>query len=149
VITCSACGQTNEADARFCTRCDRPLDWDGKRAAGQPTSAVAAVLTSRTIEVKPGQDATCELRVRNLGTVVDQFRFEVSGPLSGWCTVEPAVLRLFRKASGAGQLVFRLPRCPEARAGPSTFEVTASSTVVEEDGVRLGFRVHCAATNRH
>lgn len=57
-----------------------------------------AVLSSPSLAVEAGAEARCEAKVRNNGTVVDQFSFEVLGDAAAWSTVEPASLSLFPDA---------------------------------------------------
>ena len=40
--------------------------------------------------VEPGQAATVEVRVRNTGSVVDEFTLDVLGDAAGWAAAEPA-----------------------------------------------------------
>ena len=56
------------------------------------------------------QAATVEVRVRNTGTVVDEFTLDVLGDAAGWAAVEPPVLSLFPGAEGTANVVFRPPR---------------------------------------
>lgn len=44
---------------------------------------------------------TCEIRVRNLGTIVDRFQFELHGHPGQWSLIEPATLSLFPDAEGS------------------------------------------------
>jgi hypothetical protein len=40
----------------------------------------------------PGAEATVTATVRNTGTLVDQFTFEILGDAAGWATVDPPTL---------------------------------------------------------
>lgn len=63
------------------------------------------------------------LRLRNTGDVVDEYRFEVVGPVAAWTRVEPPTLRLYPGTTGTVQLTFAPPRTPDAAAGPNPYAV--------------------------
>jgi len=97
-----------------------------------------AVLSSPSLAVEAGEEVSCEVKVRNNGTVVDQFSFEVLGDAAAWSTVEPASLSLFPDAEESVQVWFRPPRAADVPAGIVPFAVRVSSqedpegSVVEE-----------------
>src|SRR6266511_4409719 len=97
-----------------------------------------AVLSSASLAVEAGEEVSCEVKVRNNGTVVDQFSFEVLGDAAAWSTVEPASLSLFPDAEESVQVWFRPPRAADVPAGIVPFAVRVSSqedpegSVVEE-----------------
>ncbi|HUG48603.1 MAG TPA: hypothetical protein VMP67_09340 [Candidatus Limnocylindria bacterium] len=99
--------------------------------------AVAHIET-RALTVTPGAEAVAEIRVRNTGTVVDQFTLDVLGDAQPWATAEPATLSLFPGAEEKARIVFRPPRSSEVPAGPLPFAVRVQSredpagSVVEE-----------------
>ena len=74
----------------------------------------SASLSPPEITVEPGGQAFAELLVRNTGTVVDLFNFEVRGDVDGWVTVEPPSLSLFPGGEGTAQILFAPPRAPTA-----------------------------------
>src|SRR5207253_201876 len=84
----------------------------GPRSATYDSSAMAATATlaSKAVTVTPGGEAVSEVRIRNSGTVVDQFTLEVLGDASSWAIVEPAVIPLFPGAEAVAR-----PRSPRAR----------------------------------
>ena len=55
----------------------------------------SVTLTAPSIGVVPGGEATLELRLRNTGTVVDEFSLSVLGDAAGWASVEPPTISLF------------------------------------------------------
>src|SRR5205085_1351849 len=59
-----------------------------------------ASLSPASVTVEPGRSATCTLRVRNTGTVVDQLTLDVLGDAAAWATVSPPTLSLFPGADG-------------------------------------------------
>lgn len=97
-----------------------------------------ASLEGRPVAVEPGGQATTEIRVRNTGSVVDQFTFEVLGDAKSWSTIEPATLSLFPGAEETAQITFSPPRSPQVPAGQLPFAIRVISkedpdgSVVEE-----------------
>ena len=104
---------------------------------------VFAALAQDDLEAHPGGGASVVLSLRNTGAVVNEYRFEVLGPTSGWADVEPAVVRLFPGQEGTATVNWRPPRTPEAHAGPLPFGVRVIPTeqpetsVVEEGVLRV------------
>jgi hypothetical protein len=105
---------------------------------------VTATLASRAATVEPGSEATAEIRVRNSGTVVDQFTLEVLGEAAAWTIVEPAVIPLFPGAEAVAKIRFKPPRSPSvpARAIPYAVRIKsredAKASMVEEGVVEVG-----------
>jgi hypothetical protein len=103
-----------------------------------------AVLGTRSIAVAPGAQASAEIRVRNNGTVVDQFTLQVLGDAAAWSTAEPPVISLFPGAEQTARITFKPPRTPDVPAGPLAFGVRVASqedpagSVVEEGQLQVG-----------
>jgi hypothetical protein len=103
-----------------------------------------ALLSLTRLAVDPGGSATCDVRVRNTGSVVDQFTFEVVGDAATWATLDPPALSLFPGAEGTTQLRFDVPRSSEVRSGEVAFGVKVISredpdgTLVEEGLLEVG-----------
>ena len=103
-----------------------------------------ATLASRAATVQPGSEATAEIRVRNSGTVVDQFTLEVLGEAAAWTIVEPAVIPLFPGAEAVAKIRFKPPKSPSvpARAIPYAVRIKsredAKASMVEEGLVEVG-----------
>jgi hypothetical protein len=103
-----------------------------------------AVLGTRSIAVAPGAQASAEIRVRNNGTVVDQFTLQVLGDAAAWSTAEPPVVSLFPGAEQTARITFKPPRSPDVPAGPLAFGVRVASqedpagSVVEEGQLQVG-----------
>jgi hypothetical protein len=97
-----------------------------------------AHLESSSLTVTPGAEAVAVVRVRNTGTVVDQFTIDVLGDAQPWAAAEPPVLSLFPGAEETARVLFRPPRSPEVPAGPTPFGIRVQSkedptgSVVEE-----------------
>lgn len=64
-----------------------------------------------------------QLRLRNTGDVVDEYRFEPVGAIAPWTTVEPQTLRLYPGTTGTVDLTFAPPRTSDATAGPNPYAV--------------------------
>ena len=84
-------------------------------------------LEPRNVAAAPGDHATIQVRVRNSGSVVDQFSLEVLGDASAWSTVDPPSLSLFPGAEGSATITFSPPRSPQVRAGHVPFGLKAQS----------------------
>src|SRR3981081_540966 len=119
--------------------------------AGQPNAtydadavAATATLASKAVTVTPGGEAVTEVRIRNSGTVVDQFTLEVLGDASGGALVEPAVVPLFRGAEAVARVKFKPPKSSTVLAKAIPFAVRVKSredaraSLVEEGVVEVG-----------
>jgi hypothetical protein len=104
----------------------------------------SVTLTAPAVAVEPGSSATLEFRIRNTGSVVDEFVLAVLGDAAGWATVEPPTVSLFPGAEETAKLVFRPPRSSAVPAGPMPFGLHAQSredpagSTVEEGTVQVG-----------
>ena len=93
--------------------------------------------------VEPGQQATCDVRVRNSGTQMLKVSFEVLGDVSSWTTIGPPEFGLFPDTTGIATLRFQPPRNSSTSAGPCPFAVKASiaggvgSSTVEEGTIHI------------
>jgi hypothetical protein len=106
--------------------------------------AAIATLATKTVTVTPGGEAVSEVRVRNSGTVVDQFTLEVLGDASAWAIVEPAVIPLFPGAEAVARIRFKPPKSSSVPARAVPFAVRIKSredsraSLVEEGIVEVG-----------
>jgi hypothetical protein len=129
-IECKSCGHLNDPGAQFCVSCHAFLEWQGtRRSADKAQSAVTVTLEGRPQQVVPGATAECRVRVRNEGTIVDEFRLEVVGGAAAWAKVDPPVLRLFPHSGDVARVTFSPPRTASVGAGPTRYGVKVSSTV--------------------
>ena len=104
-----------------------------------------AVLTllNPLVTAAPGGEGSAEVRVRNTGTVVDQFVLNLLGEASAWATVDPPFVSLFPGAEETVRIVFRPPRSSAVVAGGTPFGVRVSSkedpdfSAVEEGSVQI------------
>jgi hypothetical protein len=104
----------------------------------------SVTLVTPSVSVEPGQSISVDVRVRNTGTVVDEFTFDVLGDAAGWATVEPPAISLFPGAEGTAKAVFAPPRAASTPAGTIAFGLRARSkedpagSAVEEGSVVVG-----------
>ena len=94
-----------------------------------------ASLSSSALQVEPGGTVVVDVRLRNNGSVVDQFSFEILGDAAAWAAAEPATVSLFPGAEGVTHVRFTVPRAAEARAGPVPFGVKVVSREDPAGGV--------------
>jgi len=87
----------------------------------------SVTLQAARLEVVPGGEVGLEVRVRNTGTVVDEFAIDVLGDSSGWAAAEPHTLSLFPGAEGTARVAFRPPRSATVPAGSMPFAVRVAS----------------------
>ena len=105
--------------------------------------AGSVVVEQSSVSVVPGDMGVASVRVRNTGTVVDQYTLTVLGQPAAWTTVVPAALSLFPGADGTIELHFAPPRAPGVGSGSVPFGVRVvgsqdpDNPVVEEGEVNL------------
>lgn len=96
------------------------------------------------VEVKPGAQAACTVRVVNTGSVVDGILLDVLGDAGEWASVEPPEVNLLPGASASAKIVFNPPRAAELPPGEVPFGLRAMSredpngSRIEEGVVRVG-----------
>ncbi|MEI7744328.1 MAG: hypothetical protein WCK58_11355 [Chloroflexota bacterium] len=101
-------------------------------------------LVTLALAVEPGQSTSVEIKVRNTGSVVDEFALDVLGDSAAWATVEPPVISLFPGAEGVAKAVFAPPRVASTPSGAIPFGLRARSredpagSAVEEGTVTVG-----------
>jgi hypothetical protein len=99
---------------------------------------------SATVEVTPGEEAVCAVRVQNTGAVVDGILLDVVGDAAEWVSVEPAQVNLLPGASESVRLTFRPPRSSALAPGEVPFALRAMSSEdpngsrIEESVVDVG-----------
>lgn len=102
-----------------------------------------AALEPTSLHVQPGEQVTATLRVRNAGSVVDEFTFDILGDAGAWTTADPEVLRLLPGDEEQVTLTLAPPRSAEASAGETPFGVKVTpkedpdGSVVEEGVVTV------------
>jgi hypothetical protein len=90
-------------------------------------------LAQERFNVEPGAQARTTISVRNLGTVVEEYHFEVLGEAETWMTVEPDTVSLFPGANVDVTLVANPPRVPAPAPGATAFAVRCRSAVDPDD----------------
>lgn len=103
----------------------------------------AVSISTPVVTVQPGGEGATEVRIRNTGTVVDQFACNLVGDASAWARCEPPVLGIFPNAEGTVRIIFSPPRTSAVTAGLVAYgiRVTAQEdpdfSVVEEGSVQI------------
>jgi hypothetical protein len=103
----------------------------------------SVTLGASAVQVEPGGEAALEVRLRNTGTVVDEFSLDVLGDAAAWTVAEPPTISLFPGADGTVRIVFRPPRSASIAAGSLPFGIRTQSredpegTTVEEGVVEV------------
>ena len=114
--------------------------------------SVLATIEPNSLRVDAGAEASLVVRVRNRGSIVDQFDIHVVGPTSGWATVDPPSLRLFPDKEGEARVTFRPPRAPEPNADTYPFGIAVraaadpTAATVEEGNVVVAPFVQLASS---
>ncbi|MBI2782326.1 MAG: hypothetical protein HYX55_11105 [Chloroflexi bacterium] len=100
--------------------------------------SVLATIDPANLQVEAGAATSLVVRVRNRGTIVDQFDITVVGPTAPWATVDPPSLRLFPDKEGEARVTFAPHRAPDPAADTYPFGIAvraasdASASTVEE-----------------
>ncbi|HEX4061746.1 MAG TPA: hypothetical protein VHY58_12085 [Streptosporangiaceae bacterium] len=96
---------------------------------------VSVAFEQASIEVQPGQQASCNVLVRNTGSVVDRVLLDVLGEARDWVVAEPAELSLLPGSSAPARVMFSPPRAAWPRAGEFPFGLRAFSQEDPEGSV--------------
>jgi hypothetical protein len=113
--------------------------------------SVLATIEPSVLQVDAGAEASLVVRVRNRGSIVDQFDIGVVGPTSAWASVDPPSLRLFPDKEGEARVTFRPPRAPDPAADTYPFGVAvraasdATASTVEEGRISVAPFVQLAS----
>lgn len=100
------------------------------------------VVADKTVTVEPGGEATCVCKIKNTGTIVDQFSLQVLGAAAAFTTSEPQSVSLF--PGNEGEVTLRIKPPPTQRAGQLPLgiklisAVEPAATVVEEATLQIG-----------
>lgn len=114
--------------------------------------SVLASIEPTSLRVDAGTEASLIVRVRNRGSIVDQFDIHVVGPTAGWAVVEPPSLRLFPDKEAEARVTFRPPRAPEPNADTYPFGIAVraaadpTATTVEEGRIVVAPFVQLASS---
>jgi hypothetical protein len=85
--------------------------------------STVASLDDALVEVLPGDEAGCGLRIRNDGPIVETYDLEVLGEAAEWTVVEPATVSVYPGADGYAQVRFQPPRSARLAAGDVVYGV--------------------------
>lgn len=105
---------------------------------------VSVTLVTPAVAVEPGQSVAVEVRVKNTGTVVDEFTVDVLGDAAAWAAVDPSTVSLFPGADETVKAVFSPPRSAATPAGQIPYGLRVRSkedpagSAVEEGSVEVG-----------
>lgn len=83
----------------------------------------SATLDTPAVSVEPGGTADVPLQIRNSGSTVEEYRFEIVGPCAAWTTVEPERVSLYPDTSETVTVRLRPPRESGVAAGESPYGV--------------------------
>jgi hypothetical protein len=104
----------------------------------------SVTLVTPAVAVEPGQSVSIVVKIRNTGSVVDEFGLDVLGDAAAFAACEPPTINLFPGAEGEARVVFSPPRAPSTPAGAIPFGLRARSredpagSAVEEGTVQVG-----------
>jgi hypothetical protein len=126
MIVCTKCGFHNPEGTEFCANCGSFLEYSGKKTEAL-SGGVTLTVEPAVVAVKPGEEASCQVRVRNKSNIVDQYDISVTGEPSRWTLAEPTALSLFPDADGLARIRFRPIRSPQLPAGRKPFSIIVQS----------------------
>jgi uncharacterized membrane protein len=104
----------------------------------------ATSLINPLVTVEPGSEGVAELRIKNTGSIVDQFAVNLVGEASAWARCDPPVISLFPGAEESVTIRFTPPRAADVAAGVIAFGARVTSkedpdfSQVEEGSVQVG-----------
>jgi hypothetical protein len=105
--------------------------------------STAATLDVADVEVTPGEEVVVPLHIRNNGTVVEDYDFEVLGPARTWIVVAALPEGVMPGATTSTTVTFRPPRDAAVPAGEFAFGIRVlpshdpSQAVVPEGYVQV------------
>jgi uncharacterized membrane protein len=104
----------------------------------------AVSIVTPVVTVQPGGEGVVEVRIRNTGTIVDLFAFNLVGEAAAWARCSPPSVSLFPDAEQTITVHFNPPRTSKVTAGTIHYGVRVTSqedtgfSVVEEGSVNIG-----------
>ncbi|MGR7000685.1 COG1470 family protein [Yinghuangia aomiensis] len=90
--------------------------------------SATATLDTPEVSVEPGGAADVPLQIRNSGSTVEEYRFEVVGPCAAWTTVEPDRVSLYPETAETVTVRLRPPRDPGTAAGEAPYGIRVVPT---------------------
>src|SRR5262245_44120460 len=88
---------------------------------------VAVIMERPGAPVGPGDQSSSDVRIRNTGSIVDQFELDVVGEAATWTHVEPATVNLMPGEESTATIVFSPPRSSRVAEGPVAFALRVMS----------------------
>jgi hypothetical protein len=88
---------------------------------------VAVVMQSTEVPVEPGAESTVDVRIRNTGSIVDQFELDLVGDAATWAHVVPGSVNLMPGEESTAQIVFTPPRSSRVTEGLVSFALRVMS----------------------
>jgi hypothetical protein len=98
----------------------------GRTGEPRPADPVLA-LADEVLETDPGSPVGTRVTVRNVGSIVAQYRVEVLGPAARWSDVVPPRISVLPGAEQTVDVLFRPPPAPHAPVGTIPFGVRSVS----------------------
>lgn len=90
--------------------------------------SATATLDTPEVSVEPGGAADVPLQIRNSGSTVEEYRFEVVGPCAAWTTVAPDRVSLYPETAETVTVRLRPPRDPGTAAGEAPYGIRVVPT---------------------
>ena len=91
------------------------------------SALIRVQLSTRSVELRPGEQANITVTVQNFSEVVDLFRVTVEGIDPAWWAVSREEVGLFPKEQGQVRITVQPPMGPQTRAGSYDVQVQVSS----------------------
>ncbi|WP_213450321.1 COG1470 family protein [Rhizomonospora bruguierae] len=97
--------------------------------------STVAALEQPAVEVLPGAEAVCGLRIRNDGPIVESYAIEVLGDVAEFASAEPSTLSVFPGTDGYALVRFTPPRTSRVPAGDLPYAVRVMPVERPDDQV--------------
>lgn len=88
-----------------------------------PIMSTVVILDQSELEVLPGEEASCGLRIRNDGTIVESYSLEVLGDAAGWAVSDPDTVSIYPGTEAHCVIRFQPQRSSQILAGEVPFGV--------------------------
>src|SRR5512142_3069876 len=92
-----------------------------------PTMSTAVILDQSELEVLPGEEASCGVRIRNDGAIVESNTLGVLGDAAAWAVAEPDTISIYPGTEGNCSINFLPPRSAQILAGEVPFGVRVTA----------------------
>ncbi len=81
------------------------------------SALIRVLLSTKSIQINPGEKAEVTLTVQNFGEIVDRYKIAVDGVDPSWVSVSREEISLFPKDQDQVKISFAIPADAEAKAG--------------------------------